>query len=274
MTDETAEVGAPVDETVKNPEPEAPETETADPSPADAESETAEQPEGEAPEGGESDEEKTRKTRVQKRIDQLTKEKHEALREAARLRAEVQAKQQPATPSGPAPKPEDFDYDAQKYAEAYADWKINEQQAQQRAKQESAQQADQTAEQATRAARLVDTGRSQFDDFDEVVMQNPNLPISQDMVDVLAASEKGADIAYYLGNNPEKAHELSQMQGVQLAYAMGRLETSLSAPAAKPVTQAPPPPKKVSGKAPAKKDPSQMSTEEWMKWRQSQLRKS
>ena len=150
-----------------------------------------------------------------------TKEKHEALREAARLRAEVQAKQQPATPSGPAPKPEDFDYDAQKYAEAYADWKINEQQAQQRAKQSAAQQADQTAEQATRVARIVDTGRSQYDDFDEVISR-PGLTISQDMVDVLAASEKGADLAYYLGNNPEKARELSQMQGVQLTGRTSR----------------------------------------------------
>lgn len=213
-----------------------------------------------------------RKSGVQKRIDELTRQRYEAQRQAEYYRQLAEQKQPPKEPEKPreAPKPEDFD-DDYKYFEALADHRADERlreyQKQTQANQTQAQQQQAQAEMAAnyrvRAAKFAE----EHPDYD-VVANNPYLPVSTAMAEAIQVSERGPEVLYHLGQNPEEAGRIAQLSPVAAAREIGALEAKLSLPKAKKTTSAPAPVggiKKGSGKA--TKGPSEMSPEEYQQWR-------
>lgn len=202
---------------------------------------------------------------VQKRLDELTREKHEARREAEHWR-EMAMRQQPQQPAQPAPQAkqessdepviEDFDFDMAAYTKAYIKWEKAQD-------QKAAQQQKAEQEKADRQKKFQDSAlkfSESAPDFAELVFHNPNLPITEVMVDVMTEADNPAEVAYYLAKNPEEAARIAAMSPAGVGRAIGRIESSLSAPEStrqpvqKTVTQAPPPPTTLSGaKAPSKK---------------------
>ena len=109
-------------------------------------------------------------------------------------------------------------------------------------------------------------------DFEEVVGES-DAPITQAMSQAIVESDLGADIAYYLAQHPDEAKAIAQLSPIRQVAAIGRLEEKVSAPAVKKVTQAPAPITPTGSKAKAEKNPDAMSSDEWLAWREAQLRK-
>lgn len=217
---------------------------------------------------------------VQKRIDRLTREKyrHQAELEVARRELETLRNRQPeqrqtTTQAEGAPKPEQFS-SYEDFLEAKAEWK-----AEQKVAEVLSRQAENNKRQSVQAehAKLqqtweksVDEAIGIYDDFEEVALAL-DIPVSDLMADAIKRAEKGADVLYYLGKNREVAAKIAGMDPLSAAIAIGRIEATIARPAAKKATGAPPPINPVGARSSPAKDPEKMSTEEWMKWRNSQV---
>lgn len=65
-------------------------------------------------------------------------------------------------------------------------------------------------------------------------------PISDEVAAIVADSEKGPEIAYFLGKNPDEAKRISRLSPIAAARELGRLEAELT-PKPKKISNAPPP---------------------------------
>lgn len=175
-----------------------------------------------------------------------------------------QAAPQPA-PDAP-PKAEDFQ-DYEDYLVARAAHKLRQEQAQQQ--QQAAQQAQrrQQAEAADAFRERVEAATEKFPDFHEVAF-SPKVPITTAMAETIASSEMGADLAYHLGKNIDEAKRIAALAPIAQVRELGKLEAKLSAPPTPlKTTQAPKPPKTVTGAAGAAENPNGMSYAEYVAWR-------
>lgn len=99
------------------------------------------------------------------------------------------------------------------------------------------------------------------------VTSSPTLQISPVMADAIRLSETGPQIAYFLGKNPGEAARIHSLPPIEQAIAIGSLSARVSVPE-KRVTQAPPPPKTVTGgTVKASPDLGEMSYEDYRKAR-------
>jgi hypothetical protein len=186
---------------------------------------------------------------------------------------------QPAPSSVETPKdlpPADQFESVEAYADALATRKAEELLAQREAKR-AAMETEQAFNDRVEAAM------EKYDDFDAVVFNNRNLPITEVMAQTIKMSEQGPDVAYYLGTNPAEAARISKLAPYLQAKEIGRIEVALSTnPPVKKTSSAPAPIKPVTAASigvPAydTTDPrsvKSMSTSEWIEAeRQRQIRK-
>jgi hypothetical protein len=190
---------------------------------------------------------------VGKRINELTREKHDAIREAQYWKEQA-LKATPAAPAPEAPtqaasqetgepKPEDYDFDITAFNRAHYKWLRDEER-----KQEQVTQRQQSFTEKESAFR------SEHPDYDDVA-KSADVPITRDMAVAILDTENPPAIAYYLGKNPDEAAAIASMTPIAAARAIGRIEAKLEAPPApvtpreppRKTTNAPPPPKTVSG---------------------------
>ena len=159
------------------------------------------------------------------------------------------------------PKQEDFET-YEEYQDATVEWKVNQKisdyEADQRVRieREQAQRAQEEIV-ATHTARI-DTFRSEHEDFDAVVEQGKDLPVTPPMRDAVLNSDSGPALMYHLCSNPDECDRIANMHPMAAIKEMGKLEARIEAArstgpssSAKPVTQAPPPIKPVGGGATA-----------------------
>ena len=229
--------------------------------------------------------------KVQERIDKLTREKYDALRERdqrdyelEQLRARVSqieaAKSETArvAPEEDFPTLEKYGYDEAKFNAAVSAHysKI--------ARQEAAKATQEQFEQVRRAelenkvnqnwaAKEAEFLKSK-PDYAEKVKNARTLPISVEVQEVLKGSEFGPQVAYHLVENPEVARAILrlplQTQLMEVGRITARIEAN-KAPLKPAVSQAPPPPAKVDGTVAVEKDPSTMSDKEFATWRKRQI---
>lgn len=109
---------------------------------------------------------------------------------------------------------------------------------------------------------------TRYADFDAAFMvaADPRI-VSQPLSEMVLASEQPADLAYYLGKNPEIAQQLSRMPPHVAAYQLGRIESGLQVPQRKIASNAPPPINPVKPSGPAGKDPANMTPSEYAAFR-------
>jgi len=223
---------------------------------------------------------------VQKRINELTAKARAAERRAEILERELEARQrqpEPAKQDAADREPsldDGFDtYDD--YIKALNKWQFKQEfAARDQAAQAERSKISAAEEQKSfrgRVEKQVDLGRGEFEDFDEVVIGNPDLPVSASMAQALVEMDDGHKVAYYLGKNPEEAADIASMSPTRQAIALGRIEAKLaSKPPAKTVSTAPAPvgSQLNGGASPSKADPSKMTDAEWAKWDAEQANKS
>lgn len=241
-----------VPETMDSITPAAPTEQPQDQTPPSAgfvASEAEQKPEGDKPEGTEPPKSEKRPG-VQSRIDELTRARYEAEREAKFWREQA-AKSPP--PSTDAPKPTKADYpDDEAYFEALADYKA-EQKVRQFSQQTQAERAQEA--QARQTASQFDLYQERVQqaglpDYAEVVGQS-DVPAAPHVLESILDSDVGPQLAYHLAKHPDVAERLNAMTPVQAAREIGRLEAAVASPAAAQPT----PPAKRTTTAPAPINP-------------------
>lgn len=175
---------------------------------------------------------------VQPRIDELTRDREDARREAAywRTRAEAEAAERTKAAAAPAeikkPVPDDFD-DYGAYVEALTDWKaevkVNEKlDTRERRTAEERQQHERVTNWATRE----EAARKAIPDYDEVMGRANSIPVAPHVVEQLLDADRGPEVAAHLARHPEIADKLNKMTPVQAAREIGKIEAKLPDPVA------------------------------------------
>lgn len=235
----------------------------------------------------------------QKRIDKLTREKHELAERLAAIErrlAEPAAKPaetaKPAAEAPPAEKPKPSDYaDYEEYLDARDAWKKDADQREAKAAEATRKAEEAARARSTEQAARVDAWKTQceaaeerYDDFKAVAFQE-STPISPAMQDAILDSDRGADIAYYLGQHQDEATRIAALSPVAAVRAIGRIEAALEpaaapkSPAVKPpateqpktkASAAPKPIRPLSGASrQVQKNPDDMTIAEYRAWRDS-----
>lgn len=237
-----------------------------------ANEEVTETPEGEAQaEGDEVDEKKdpveeSKQSRVQRRIDKLTREKYQLKGELEAMRRMQSQQVETPAPQGK-PTREQFNDDAE-WIEALTDYKT--------------QQAVAGIEHKTSQEKVKSTfnqqlaqARDKYDDFDDVLEDVQSISVSQPINDALASSPYAAEILYTLGNDLKQATALAQMPIPLAIKELGKIEARIEAREVKPkekkTTNAPAPIKPVKSKGNVglnhldPKDAEKMDIGDWIK---------
>lgn len=267
MTDETQvqpESGPAASET--------PEVENVAPDTTPDVAEEPDQPEQpEKPKGG-----------FQRRIQELVQERNEYRRSLETERRRIDELVALVSQRNEAPKPQEpqapptleaHGYDEQKYQTALVEY------AKAEAKRE-VQEVLRTERETVKAEARQQSFKSreaefakQTEDYADVVY-DPAVPISQTMAEVIAESDVGPQLAYHLAKNREVASAIYGLPPVAAARELGRLEAKLVTPKPPPVSKAPPPTPTVAAVEPEiDRDPDSMPINDWMKWREKQLRR-
>ena len=265
--------------------PEAPEVEPVENTEiAEAVDEAEEiQEESAAPEEAEESP-KPKRSRAADRINALTREKYEAQKQAeayqaqvAELQRYVQQANQPDL-TADMPKIADYDYDENRYQQAVAQWQSEKMQSLEMQRQQQDRQRVMQAEEQRQQAILgekVAEGMAKYPDFQQKVF-DPSLPplrqINPSAYQAVLESDKAADVAYYLASNPQEVYQFASMNPVQAIRAVALLESRIGKKlAAHKAPQAPP--SRVQGNSESMKNPSDMTTEEFMRWREASTAK-
>lgn len=232
----------------------------------------AETQEPEAEQSEQPRDEKGRFKPVQERINELTKQRHNAEREAAYWKAQASNSTQAARE----PVAEEF-ADYSEYVKALTDYKADQKvnEVLSRRDLDQVSQAEQRVNEfrdqawAERAA----AARTELKDFDAVVGAT-DVFLPKYVIEGLLESEKGPQLAYHLAKNPEIAKNLANMSQREADREMGRLEARLEKPklVTKPVSNAPEPISSVRGfnAGNITGDPTKMSPAEFASWAKKQ----
>lgn len=162
---------------------------------------------------------------VQRRIDQLTREKHEAIRRADE--AETRARQNDAqtieTPAGHVPRQEIERAAAQMLKQRDFDSACN---------------------------RVFEAGKAEFPDFDASLKTFQMLGgVPAEFLEAVTSLDHGHKVISHLGANPEAAERILSLPPLKMALELARLEASLGQSKPKPVSQVPAPITPVGGKS-------------------------
>ena len=229
----------------------------------------------------------------QKRIDEMARGRGDAERRADRAEALLEQQllnqqQQQPPPQGqqqapqftrPMPTEESCGYDTEKFVDELTDWKLEQRDAQSNVRnRHTQQQQQQQAYQQAFAEKRQETetaGTAKFEDYNEVVGSMPPNVLHNLMADRIFRTESPAEVAYYLGKNPDVAAKISRLNPEDMTIALVRLEGKAVIPPKEPQVSAAPEPIKPVGKkskAGAEPDPK-TDPDGWLKWERARCKK-
>ena len=193
---------------------------------------------------------------IQKRL--LKEERRYARRMENQLREQQQARVLEE------PKRDEFRDDRQ-YFEAQVEHLAEKRAAEKVAERERIQQQERISESFLEKVELV---QERYPDF-QAVVSNPTLMINEGMAEFIADSNTGPDIAYFLGKNPYKAQQISQLSPIKAARELARIETEFAARPKPRLSTAPAPISPIGGNKGGDKSPAEMTDAEYTKWRRT-----
>jgi hypothetical protein len=198
---------------------------------------------------------KPRKGGFQRRIDQLTEQKRYLETVVERLVGGQPAapQQQQQTPQVAQGRPNAANYsDYDKYIEDLGRWGAEQRLAEERQKQvESSQRAEQQRANETWISRQAEA-RKEIKDYDDVIADADDVPMSHAMRAAIVESEVGPKLAYHLAKNPAVAERIASLPPAAANRELGRLEAALITRSPKtattPVSKAPEPIRPIGSK--------------------------
>lgn len=175
----------------------------------------------------------------QKKIERLALENAELKAQLLRISNLQNQNVEPVikAPDHTKPQIENFQNDYE-YIEALTDWKVSQklQQRDQAKKQETLQES---------YNRQMQEARNKYPDFEEAIADYDFHLLPNHAKEALLHSNLGAELAYYIANNPEVGDNLARLNPIDAVRQIGRLEAKLESEnigkKAVKVTQAPPP---------------------------------
>ena len=197
------------------------------------------------------------KSRFQSRIDKLTADKYAAEREVHTLRERLhnmEGRERPVV--------DELDYDGQ---ERQRMRDVLEEQRRTDAE-------DQIASSSERAhyarqqlfAEKVNAARAEIPNLDEGIRSFAQLPVTPEMAELIAESDKAAHIAHYMGRNPQMAETIAFMSPVHQGKAIAQIEAKVTLPSKK-TSSAPAPVGTVAAQSsPGVKSPNEMTAAEYL----------
>lgn len=219
-------------------------------------------------------EEKPKRDWAQKRIDALTAEKHQERREKEALKQQTEALLAQLA-------------EARKTGSPTADQTATNTAAQQQNKSVNLSEAEIEARALTKADEIArqrafttacnhtyEAGKEEFDDFDRTIntfTMFGGIPTA--VLDIVTEMPKGHSVLYALGKDPDLIEKITKLPPAKQALELARLENNLSKPVAKAISGAPAPVKPIDGAGRAEEDPSRMSMDEYVAWREKTARK-
>lgn len=216
-----------------------------------------------------------RPDRARERIEELSARAKAGIEYGEFWRQRFEESQQPtaSTPTDdPRPKRGDFE-DDDAWADALTTW--TERRAESRAEVAAEKRFAKAREEerlrglhGSFAARAAEFAKAK-PDF-QTVVSNPALTFfNGQFMEVAMASEKGPDLLYHIGRNPELVARLAGQSIPQRLATLGRIEADLSRPPPPPKPSAAPPPLNPigGGGSGGAKDPSKMTAQEFLRWR-------
>lgn len=197
------------------------------------------------------DEEPKRTPWFQKRIDDLTREKYEARRQADALAAQLEAWQRAQV------QPEQDDGKPRQITQADIDRMVD-------------QKAEAKAAQAAFDAECnaaYEKGKQSFPDF-ETALGNFRLlgGLPPQLVDAAIATGEAHKVLYELGKDPDEATRIMSLSPTRMAVELAK--KAVSAPAPKPVSKAPAPVRPIDGNARVSDSPEHMTMDQFIAWRE------
>jgi len=225
-----------------------------------------------------------------RRIDELTRDKHEARRQAERLEkvlaqqeemlSRLQPRNEPEAPKFVPPNPTDFaggQYDP-RYMDAMMQYTrisaIEEAKQAVAAEYEQREQHQKVAAQQARLETAEAAARAKYPDYDqtiESITSDPRLANNATIRQALLGLDNGPDIAYQLGRNLDVAYEIAGMNPIQAGMRLASLirpdSTTRTAPTPiKPITG--------TGASAGKLDPATMSTKDYIAYMNNKEREA
>lgn len=210
--------------------------------------------------------------RLQKRFDELTRQRYQLEAENRRLQEQLQGVKPEETK---APSRDDFD-NYEDYLDARADYlaeqKVKSYQENQKKEEAARKRQEQQDKLLSNWEASKDKAREKYTDFDDV-LSNDDAPLTETMAYALMESEYGADIGYHLGKNPEEAQRIASLSPARQAAELGKLELQISTKPNKPKSsKAPEPIETVSGSSGGESKPSDNDDiDTWMKKENARL---
>ena len=204
---------------------------------------------------------------VQKRLDELTRQRNDERRLNERLLAivekSVSSGSTPKTeqaPSGP-PRREDFET-FETYLEAKADFQVAKQVSEIGARAERQRQQQEATQREASWTQRMKEAEAKHEDFADVVFSE-DLAITPVMAEAMKTSEVGQDVVYHLGKNPSEAKRIAGLDPVAQVREIGKIEAQLTNKPARQPSRAPTPIEPVGGGKTGVGDPSVMSQAEY-----------
>jgi len=213
----------------------------------------------------------------QERVNEITRARREAERRADALERELMAvrQSQPAQHQPQdAPTLEAYNGDFNAWSQAITQYAIHQAETRAEARfrnHEQQRSFQQVAEQFDSRSREYEVANPGFSERMEAL--GHSVQFNPQVLEAIALSEHGPAVVDHLAQHLDEADRLARLPPHIAALQLGRIEAKVSAPKAKPVTNAPAPAPTLGGGAAAPKDPDKMTVEEWTAWRRSQLSK-
>lgn len=206
--------------------------------------------------------------------------KNEALRNQ---KPEVQEKKPitASTDSTGRPKSDDFEsHDS--YIEALTDWKVDQKDKAKDSRQKETDAKTQQQKQIEKYGQLAKEFSKAHPDFQEVVEDVTDIPMSLAVQALLLESDNGPELAYALAKDKDEYARICGLSPLAAARAIGRMEAKIvkeeSSTASESTvnkTKAPKPISPVGSKSSStEKSPDDMDFKEFERWREKNLRKA
>lgn len=256
---------APIEAEVETPKEEVTATEPTEEAEVQSEQETTEETK--------ATEEKKQNPKLEKRFSELTKQREEARKEAARERearealesriAELEGRAEPKpVEENVKPQPSQFN-DAFEYAEALAEWSA-EQAILNREKQDAERKVQEERQKMAESWKQREANvKAELPDYDAMIASATDVKVNDVVRDALLESDVGPRILYHLAENPELVEQLNSASPISALRQIGKLEARFEAketPKEVPKTEAEQKPQVARSKAPAPITPIKTSS--------------
>lgn len=216
-----------------------------------------------------------------KRIGKLSKQKAEAERLADYWRNEALKK--PQTQADPVQtkaadnsnKPKSDEYTThEEFVEALTDWKMAQRDAKAKQTEIKTRHEKQISTHQERVKEFVKA----HDDFDDVISDVDDIPMSMTVQEVILAADNGPELMYELAKSRDEYKRICALPAIAAAREMGKFEAKLQSKSSSvesvEIKTKPKPISPINAKSAGNKNPEDMTFKEFEKWREQSLKKA